>query len=216
MILGLIDSFDNWLRRIPMKKDCTALDVVTAVMQHWILKYGKMSMLLSDGAGNMSSQLMTDVCKLLRIRKIQSSPRYPQGDGHIERVWPSVSHSIRCVHEQGFNWHDHVAQIAYAHNTAVHSATNYPPWLMRFGRMPEPLHGFLEGADELRPVLADEDPTLTLAHQMHEIFGIAEQTMFKRNPRFGRAPCEVPQSYSEGNLVLRKLEDPAKPEKAWE
>ena len=46
VILGLIDAFDSWVVLIPMKKDRTALDIASAVMEHWILEYGKMTALL--------------------------------------------------------------------------------------------------------------------------------------------------------------------------
>ena len=193
-----------------MKKECTALDVVSAVMEHWVLKYGKMKALLSDGAGNMASQLMLDVCKIMRVKKLQSSPRYPQGDGQIERVWPSVTKAIQAVYSKDMVWSSQLAKIAYAHNTATHASTGLPPWLMRFGRMPKPIHGFIESAEELRPAAAPSEYALQLADEMYEIFEIAEESMIKANPRLGARTSKPQQRSQVGGLVLRHEASPRK------
>ena len=172
-----------------------------------------MRVLHTDNAGILASQLLKDVCKILHIRKSFSSPRYPQGDGHIERVWQSITHAIRIAHAKGMEWSTILPKLAFAHCTAVSEATGLPPWLMRFGKMPDPLHGFLEAADELRPVVTPRDHALLLADELKEIGEIAEETLFRRNPRLGKEPPD--SRYERGDLVLRHEPEAGKLDPSW-
>ena len=89
------------------------------------MRLGKMRTLLTDNAGNLSSADMSDVCKVLGVKKIFSAPRYPQGDGHIERVWQPVTNAIRAVQANNTSWVSALPAIEYAHNTAVHNANTH-------------------------------------------------------------------------------------------
>lgn len=65
--------------------DVTALTVAKKFVNEVILKHGAPTKLLSDQGANFTSQLISEICKLCSVRKIQTSPYHPQCDGLVER-----------------------------------------------------------------------------------------------------------------------------------
>ena len=120
------------------------------------------------------------------------------------------------MHSKGIEWSDNLPKLAYAHDTAVSQATNYPPYLMRFGKMPAPLHGYIEEADRLRIVAPKEDHVLQTAEELREIFELAQAALVKRNPRVGISSDDIPQLYNIGDLVLYRTVEPSKLDPAWD
>jgi len=49
------------------------------------LKFGIPQVLLTDQASNFLRELFTNVCKLLRVKRIKSRPYHPQNNGALER-----------------------------------------------------------------------------------------------------------------------------------
>ena len=51
--------------------------------------------ILMDQGSNVTSQLMKEVCDLLKVRKLQTTPYHPQANGLVERFNGCLKHMLR-------------------------------------------------------------------------------------------------------------------------
>jgi transposase InsO family protein len=63
-----------------------AMTLARIFVEQIILKIGIPQILLTDQGSNFLSDLFANVCKLLRIKRIKTSPYHPQTDGALERT----------------------------------------------------------------------------------------------------------------------------------
>ena len=55
------------------------------------------------------SELVLEVCKLLNIKKVNTSGYHPQTDGLVERFNCTLSHMIaKCAQKTGSDWDSHL------------------------------------------------------------------------------------------------------------
>jgi transposase InsO family protein len=102
-----------------------------------ILKFGIPQVLLTDQGANFLSELFTNVCKLLKIKKIKTTAYHPQSNGALERTHRVLIEYLRCyIAEDQSNWDCWLPYATFVFNTTPHTATGYTPHELRFGRKP--------------------------------------------------------------------------------
>ena len=62
-----------------------APDVAKGIVESWVLRFGVPDLLHTAQGNNFGSELMLEVCKLLKIDKTMTSPYHPKGDGQVQR-----------------------------------------------------------------------------------------------------------------------------------
>lgn len=78
---------------------------------------------------------MTELCKLLHIRKTRTTPYHPQCDGMVERFNRTLLNMLSMHYkEHPWDWENHIRKVCMAYNTSVHSSTGYSPFYLMFGR----------------------------------------------------------------------------------
>lgn len=135
-LLTFQDAFTKYVEAFPMpdqKSETIAKIFVTEI----ISRHGTPKQLLTDQGTNFISKLMKDICKLLQIEKLQTTPFHPQSNGMIERshrVFKDViSHYVSRSQQDWDSWIPYVL-MSYRFN--IHSATGYTPFLLLYGRDP--------------------------------------------------------------------------------
>jgi hypothetical protein len=137
--------FDN--RYIPtFQDDLSKYVVATPISQHdaetvarvfvlqVVLKYGTPSIVHTDQGANFVNEVFKNTCKLLKIKKIQSTVFHLESQGSIERRHRVLTEYLQhYVKEDQTNWDEWVHFAAYAYNTSEHSATGYTPFELVFG-----------------------------------------------------------------------------------
>ena len=74
------------------------------------------------------------MCKLLRIKKIQTTAFHPQSNGSLERSHMVLTEYLRhYVCEDQTNWDEWVPYAVYVYNTTVHATTAYTPFELVYG-----------------------------------------------------------------------------------
>jgi transposase InsO family protein len=63
-----------------------AMTVARVFLGQIILKFGIPQVLLTDQGSNFLRDLFANVCKLLRFKRIKTSPYHPQTNGALERT----------------------------------------------------------------------------------------------------------------------------------
>ena len=70
---------------IPIEHQGT-VTIAKAFVEEVILKFGIPQMILTDQGSNFMSEVFTNICKLLKIKKIKRTAYHPQSNGALERT----------------------------------------------------------------------------------------------------------------------------------
>ena len=68
-----------------------AKTVTTFLYQSYLLIFGALARLLSDHGANFMSSIIGEMCKLLGMKKLQTTPYHPQTNRLVE-----MSHQLLC------------------------------------------------------------------------------------------------------------------------
>ena len=78
---------------------------------------------------------MSELCRLMGIDKVRSTPYHPQVNGMLERFHRTLNSMLGKVVEQNQrDWHEHLAPVMAAYRATVHEATGFTPNRLMFGR----------------------------------------------------------------------------------
>lgn len=94
-----------------------------------ICRYDLPSYLHSDQGANLTSNLMTAVCKHLGMNKLE-----PVQVERFNRTLKSMLAKVVSDHQT--DWDYHLPQLLFAHRTAIHETTGFTPFHITFGRSP--------------------------------------------------------------------------------
>ena len=98
-----------------MNPDQTAKTVARFLYQGYISIFGAPARLLSDCSMNFMSNIISEMCKLLGVKKLQTMPYHPQMNGLVERSHQTIMQMIRKLGEdEKANWPGHLAEIVHA------------------------------------------------------------------------------------------------------
>ena len=92
---------------------------------------------MSDQASEFTGQVISELCDLLGITKIRTSPYHPQTNGTIERVHQTLRRMIAKMDpEKRAKWPSHLGPILITYNVTRSLITGYSPYFLMFGRRP--------------------------------------------------------------------------------
>ena len=87
-----------------------------------VCRYGVPSSLHSDQGANLTSDVVSSLCKCLGIERTQTTAYHPQGNGQVDAVLAKV------VKENQLDWDQHIPKVLLAYRTAIHESTGYSPY----------------------------------------------------------------------------------------
>ena len=93
--------------------------------------------LMSDQASKFTGQVISELCDLLGVTKIRTSPYHLQTNGTVERVHQMLRRMIaKKDPEKRVKWPSHLGPILIAYNATRLLITGYSPYFLMFGRRP--------------------------------------------------------------------------------
>jgi transposase InsO family protein len=133
-MLTLQDDVSKYMVAVPIgQRDPEA--VTRAFVVNIFLKYGTPRILQTDQGANFISELFRNACKIVKIKKIQSTAFHPEYQGCIERSHRMLAEYLRhYVNEDQTSWDEWVPFTTYVYHTTVHSATEFTLFELLFGR----------------------------------------------------------------------------------
>ena len=133
-LLVVGDYFTKWAEAFPLKNH-TAQTVADVMVQEFVARYGLPRSLHSDQGRGFESQLIAELCKLLRVKKTRTVPYNPKSDGMVERCNRTLKQILTMlVDETQTNWDDHVPYVLMADRASVHDSTKCTPNLLMLNR----------------------------------------------------------------------------------
>jgi len=132
-ILTFQDDLSKFLVAVPISQQ-DAETVARAFVLNVVLKFGAPAQILTDQGSNFLSDLFKNTCKLLKIKKIQTTAFHPESNGGLERSHRVLAEYLRhYVHEDQTDWDEWVPYAVYVYNTTVHTTTGYTPFELVYG-----------------------------------------------------------------------------------
>lgn len=101
------------------------------------VKYSVPATLWTDEGANLLSEIFENVCKLLRIKKIQTVAFHPEWNGGLERSYRVLTEYIRHYTREDQRNLDHWIPCAtFVYNITEHVSTGYSHFELVFGYKP--------------------------------------------------------------------------------
>ena len=94
-LLTIIDRFTRWPEVIPLQ-DSQANTCATALLQHWIARFGVPENITSDRGPQFTSSLWTEFNKLFGITVHHTTAYHPQANGMVERLHRQLKASLKA------------------------------------------------------------------------------------------------------------------------
>ena len=155
-ILVVTDYFTRWTEAYAIPNQ-EAITVAKKLTDEFFFRFSPPEQLHSDQGQNFESAVITDICKLLAVRKSRTTPYHPQSDGLVERCNRTLlSMLATAVAEQPFQWEDHLRRLCMAYNTSVHPTTRYTPFYLMFRRQARMPIDIMYGSPGPEPVTVSE------------------------------------------------------------
>ena len=74
------------------------------------------------------------MCRLLSIKKVNTSGYHPQSDGLVEKFNSTLSAMLSKVAEAGKDWDCHLLFVLFAYRNSVQGSTKESPFYLLYGR----------------------------------------------------------------------------------
>ena len=88
-----------------------------------------------DQDWNFESDVIAEVCRLLGVAKIRTTPYHPQSDGLVERLNCTLLDMLAtAARERPFDWESQLRRLCLVYTTSTHPTTGEPPFFLMFSR----------------------------------------------------------------------------------
>ena len=140
-ILCMVDQFTKWLESVPLP-DQSAEKVAMAAIDNFFCTFGMPLTIHTDQGANFVGNVFKTVCDLLEIRKTQTTPYYPQGNGQVERYNRTMIEMIRCLKAKSEkDWDIYLPHITSAIRCLENPSTGFSANRLMLGReVSKPAH----------------------------------------------------------------------------
>lgn len=131
-IIVYVDRFSRYTL-IDKLKDRTAQSVAASLVNKVITEYSTPSVLISDNALEFTSAIVSELCKLFKIKKTEIIAYHPAANGLAESANKRILNALRvAVNKDQRNWSELLPLIQMALNTAYHDAIGDTPHFLVF------------------------------------------------------------------------------------
>ena len=164
-VLVITDHFTRYAQAYVTRTQ-TAQTMAKTLWDKFIVHYGLPKKILTDQGCNFESQLVADLCELMGVRKIWTSPYHPQTNGQRERFNSTLINMLGTLpKEKKSEWKNHVGTLVHTYNCTHNSATGFSPYYLMFGRQPRLL---IDVALGLAPCTITESNTTKFIQKLRE------------------------------------------------
>ena len=141
------------------------------------LEYGLPERLITDNGTNFRSRLVEELCRLMKISRLFTSPYHPQFDGLCERYNRTLAAMLRAfVAENQSDWDQYLPYVMHAYRAAPQESTKESPFFLMFFRpCRAPLDIMLDDSERQVPQPDQLQATKTEAiRKLHEAFRVVK------------------------------------------
>ena len=181
-ILVAGDYFTRWMEAYPIPNQ-EAITVANKLVDEMFCRFSPPEQLHSDQGRQFESQVVREICKLLKIEKTRTTPYHPQSDGLVERFNRTLLNMLAtCSRDHFSEWGRSTSKkkVCFAYNTSVQASTGYSPFYLMFGRQARLPVDLLYGS-ELEAILKNTrtvpDYVVDLKKSLVEAYAAVRETL---------------------------------------
>ena len=117
-VFGAVERGRRWPELVALK-DASASSVSRALFERVVARHGVPIRITSDQGPQFTGQVMKELCRIMGIRKLQTTAYHPQTNSAVERIWPNLSRHLRKLcGDQQQQWDLHLASMEMALRTS--------------------------------------------------------------------------------------------------
>jgi len=132
-LLTFQDDLTKFSKAIPIPNQ-EATTVAKEFVTKIICEHGIPETVLTDQGTNFLSEVFKNVCKLLKITKVQTTAYHPESNGALERSHRTLAEYLRhYINEDQTDWDEWIPYAMFTYNTTPHTATTYTPFELLYG-----------------------------------------------------------------------------------
>lgn len=164
-ILTMQDDLTKFSAAVPLPNH-TANTIAKAFVEQFVCQHGIPNSIVTDQGPDFMSKVFTACCKLLQIKKINTTAYHPQSNGALELSHRTLAEYLRhYVDKNQQDWDEYIPYAMFSYNSATHSSTNFQPYELVYGypvevphslsRTPQPCYNYEDYNFELRKKLQE-------------------------------------------------------------
>ena len=132
-VLVAVDHYTKWTEVFPLKA-ATGKVIACTIARQLFSRYGAPKVLLSDNGSQFTSKALQSICAHWGVQQLFITPYHPQTNW-VERVNRNLKSMMRAyVEDDHRTWDIHIAEFAFALNTAKHETTGVEPSMLMLKR----------------------------------------------------------------------------------
>ena len=132
-ILTLCDYSTKYPEAVPLKV-IDAETVANALIEIFS-RTGIPKEILSDQGSNFTSATMKQLCRLLHIKKLTSTPYHPQANELVERFNGTLKRMLTCfVENEKDDWDKYLTYLLFSYREVPQESTGFSPFELLYGR----------------------------------------------------------------------------------
>ena len=132
-ILTVVDYCTRYPEAVALKSIDT--ESVAEALVDIFSRMGVPKEILSDRGTQFTSELMKEICRLLSIRQLMTTPYHPQCNGLVERFNGTLKNMLkRLAADQPRQWDRFINAALFAYREAPQESLGFSPFELLFGR----------------------------------------------------------------------------------
>ena len=204
-ILTMQDDLTKFSMAFPISNQES--DTIARVfVEKVICIFGVPQQILSDQGTNFMSEFFRNICKLLKIKKLNATAYHPETNGALERSHRTWTEYLRIYTQSDEkNWDTWIPYAMFTFNTTPHTATKFMPYELLFGYKP-----FIPNSltRETEIVYNYDDYLFEFKNRMQNSFELARQNLIsqKHKSKDYYDTKTKDKNFNIGDFVLLKNE----------
>ena len=132
----MMDVFTRFPQASPVP-DLTAETAARALWRDWISIFGIPEKLITDCHKSFTGNLFKELCKIMGIKKLHTSPHTPRQIGSLERFHRFLGQTMTFfINKHHTDWDVVINAVLWVYRISCHATTGISPFMAVFGRDP--------------------------------------------------------------------------------
>lgn len=184
--------------------------VARVLVEEYFMRYGISKEVATDQGTEFMNSTMNSVCKLLKVKKLESTAYHHESIGALENSHKLLGSYLRSFMVDGYaNWDTWIRYYVFCYNNAVHSSTGYTPHELVYGKSCLLPSNFRGRKTYIEPLYNYEDYAKELKYRLQKALSDARETLLKtktqRKETFDKNTKQKP--FKIGDKVMLKSEN---------
>ena len=208
-ILTIVDYATRYPEAVPLRKIDT-VSVADALLEVFS-RVGFPNEILSDLGTQFTSDLMKEICRLVSVKQLFTTPYNPKCNGLTERINGVIKTMVkRMCQERPKDWDRYLPAVLFAYREVPQASTGFAPFELLYGRT---VRGPMQALKELW--VGSQEPeernayqyVLDLRQKLEDTCKIARESLYQAQGKYKHYYDKKAKhrSFAVGDLVLLLL-----------